>query len=190
MKRWTRFTLALLTAVPLVACAGDDSRATDTRDNPAAVGTAGAAAPDADFIQDQLEDGNAEVELGRLAQQQATSPEVKEFGEMMVRDHTQAGEELKQIASKHDIQSPAADRNEHDDLHERLTKATGAEFDREYINAMVDEHEKAVNDVEDKAEGSDNPEVKQWAAKTLPTLRQHLERAKQIKETLEQKQGQ
>jgi putative membrane protein len=187
MTRWIQLPLALMTAVALVGCAGDDNRAQDTaRDNPGAVGTAGAGAPDADFIEEQLVDGNAEVELGRLAQEKGTNPQVREFGEMMVQDHTQAGSELKQIASKHNIDMPPpADRDEHNALQERLRKATGAEFDREYINAMVDEHEKAVSDVEDKAEGSDNPEVKQWAAKTLPTLKQHLERAKQLQETLE-----
>jgi putative membrane protein len=180
--------LALLTAVPLVACAADDNRAQDTRDNPAAVGTAGTDAPDADFVEEQLADGNAEIELGRLAQQKASNPQVREFGEMMVRDHTQAGEELKQIATKHNIQLPA-DHDEHNDLRERLTKASAAEFDREYIDAMVNDHEKAVNDVEDKAEGSNNAEVKQWAAKTLPTLKQHLERAKQLQQTLNQNQN-
>lgn len=187
MKRWTQLTLALLTAVPLVACGADDKRAQD-RDNPAAVGTAGTGAPDADFVEEQLAGGNAEIELGRLAQQKASNPQVREFAEMIVRDHTQAGEELKQIATKHNIQVPA-DRDEHNDLHEQLTKASAAEFDREYIEAMVDKHEKAVNDVEDKAEGSDNAEVKQWAAKTLPTLQQHLEKAKQIQQTLNQNQN-
>lgn len=185
MKRWTQLTFALVTAVTLVACGGND-RANADRDNAPAVGTAGTAnnAPDRDFVQEQLADGNAEVELGRLAQEKATRPEVREFGQMMVRDHTQAGEELRQIASKHNIQPAEADTGDHKDLHEKLTKATGAEFDREYIDAMVDDHEKAVNDVQEKAEDSDDPDVKQWAAKTLPTLKQHLERAKQIKENL------
>ena len=190
MKRWTQLTLALMTAVPLVACGGDTNRAQDTRDNPAAVGTAGTGAPDADFIEEQLVDGNKEVELGRLAQQKASNPEVREFAQMMVQDHTQAGDELKQIASKHNIQPPTAgDRDAHADLQEKLTNASGAEFDREYIDAMVDDHEKAVNDVKDKAEDADNPEVKQWAAKTLPTLQQHLDRAKQIQQTLNQSEN-
>jgi putative membrane protein len=187
MKRWTQFTLALVATAPLIACGGDDRRETAANDaNPPAVGTAGTAADiDRDFIQEQIADGQAEVELGRLAQERAANAQVKEFAQMMVRDHTQAGSELKQIAARHNLQPATGEHDDHRDLQQRLAKLNGAEFDREYINAMVDDHEKAVSAVEDKTEGNENADVKQWAAKTLPTLRQHLDRAKQIKETLD-----
>ena len=185
MKRWTHFALAFIAAVSL-AC-GDGNRDTTDTAAPGTAGTAGTAGADVDrdFIQDQLADGEAEVELGRLVQERATNPEVKEFGQMMVRDHQQAGSELKQIASKHNIQPPAAGHDDHNDLQQRLSKLSGAEFDREYMKAMVEDHEEAVNEVERKAENADNPEVRQWASKTLPTLKQHLERARQIQDNLE-----
>jgi putative membrane protein len=189
MKRWTQFALALVAMVS-IACGGDNTRANDSATpggTAGAAGTAGSAgAPDADFIQDQLADGDAEVALGRLVEDRATTPQVKEFGQMMVSEHQKAGAELKEIASKHNIAIESKEHSEHNDLRERLSKLSGAEFDREYIEAMVDDHEKAVNDVEKKAENADNPEIRQWASKTLPTLRQHLERAKQIQQTLEQ----
>lgn len=192
MKRWTQFALALVATVS-IACGGDNTRANDTArpgGTAGAAGTAGSAgAPDADFIQDQLADGDAEVALGRLVQDRATNPQVKEFGQMMVSDHQKAGADLKEIAGKHNIAVESKEHSEHNDLRERLSKLTGAEFDREYIEAMVDDHEKAVNDVEKKAENADNPEIRQWASKTLPTLRQHLERAKQIQQTLEQSES-
>jgi putative membrane protein len=75
--------------------------------------------------------------------------------------------------------------DEQRDLHERLSKLSGAEFDREYIDAMLNAHQKAVDAVEEKATDGDNAEVKQWAASTLPTLKQHLERAKQIQANLQ-----
>jgi putative membrane protein len=190
MKRWTQFALALVATLSM-ACGGGNDRANDRAAAPAggtagAAGTAGSAgAPDADFIQDQLADGDAEVALGRLVQERATNPQVKEFGEMMVQDHQKAGAELKQIAGKHNITVEGKEANEHNDAREKLSKLSGAEFDREYMKTMVDDHEKAVNDVERKAENADNPEVRQWASKSLPTLRQHLERARQIQETLE-----
>jgi putative membrane protein len=185
--------LALLLTGSLACDRGD--RATGD----AATGTSGteAANIDRDFVEDQLADGNAEVELGRLAEQKASSADVREFGAMMVRDHQKAGTELKQIASRHDIQPEASGaaretagtsgpmmHEEHRDLHERLSKLSGAEFDREYIDAMVNAHQKAVDAVEEKATDGDNAEVKQWAASTLPTLKQHLERAKQIQANL------
>lgn len=191
MKRWAQFALALVATVS-IACGGDNNRANDTATpggTAGAAGTSGAAAPDADFIQDQVADGEAEVALGRLVQERATHAQVKEFGEMMVRDHQKAGAELKEIAGKHNIALEGKEHSEHNDMRERLSKLSGAEFDREYIEAMVDDHEKAVNDVENKAENADNPEIRQWASQTLPTLRQHLERAKQIQQNLEQRES-
>lgn len=187
MKRLSQFALALVAATSL-ACGNSNNTATDTAATPGAAGTTGAAADvDRDFVEDMLADGNAEVELGRLVQERATRPEVKQFGEMMVRDHQKAGAELKQIASKHNVQLDPSEHQEHNDLRERLSKLSGAEFDREYMEAMVDEHQEAVNEVENKAQNADNPEIKQWASSTLPTLRQHLERARQIRENLEQR---
>jgi putative membrane protein len=189
MKRWTQFGLACVAAVS-IAC-GDGKR-NDTASTPGAAGTEGAAGTageakiDRDFIQDQLSDGNAELELARLAQERATRPEVKEFAQMMARDHETAGGELKQIANKHNVQMDTGEQKEHNDLRERLSKLSGAEFDREYMEAMVEEHEEAVNEVE-RQQNADNPEIRQWASKTVPTLRQHLERAQQIKKNLEQR---
>ena len=188
MKRWTQTMLGIGLAVTIVAC---DNRADENAARPdsgAPVGTAGAGSnADRDFIQDQLEDGHAEVMLGQVAAERASHPQVKEFAQMMVREHQTAGEELRQLATAASVQvtPPAQDLDgDHKDLHEELAKLSGLEFDRKYMDAMVEEHEEAVNEVEKKAE-SENAEVRRWAAKTLPKLRQHLEQAKQLKETLE-----
>jgi putative membrane protein len=74
----------------------------------------------------------------------------------------------------------------HRDLHERLSRLSGREFDREYIKAMVDAHQNTVERFERQAKGGDDPEVKQFVSKTLPTVRQHLERAQQIQQLLDQ----
>lgn len=196
MKRWNQIALALCVAAATTACAGD--RPADTTDVPAtdspAVGTSGrdanpAATNDADvdrgFVEEMLADGRAEVELGRLVQQKTKNRDVRQFAAMMIEDHTKAGAELKQVASQANIM-PAADAHaeDHNDLRERLGKLSGAEFDREYIDAMIDDHQKAVDAAEDKAQDAQNDHVKQWAAKTLPTLKKHLEQAKQIQEKL------
>jgi putative membrane protein len=186
MKAFKQFAFAVLVSMAAVACNGDRDRA--SRD--AAPGTAGTAGTtdiaigDRNFVKDMAADGQAEVALGEMAQQKATNPDVKEFAAMMVRDHSRAGEELKGIAAKHNIELNT-DLDDHaKDLRERLAKTSGADFDRDYIKAMVEDHEEAVDDAKDKAEHSDNAELKQWAAKTLPTLQQHLERAKQIHDAL------
>ena len=196
MKRVMQFTAALAMALAVTACAGDDARENET---PAATGTGGTVAGtsgtmdmDRDFIEEHLEMGNAEIELGRLAQEKATHPDVKAFGATMVRDHQMAAQELKEIASKANFKADAARsraeagaRDAHAELEEELGKLTGRDFDRRYIDEMIDDHQEAVEDLENKAEDASHPEVKAWAAKTLPKVRQHLEQARTIKETLE-----
>lgn len=184
MKRAVQTVLGLGLAVTIVACGGD-TRPNDA--DPNAVGTSGLAAnADREFIEEQLEAGNREVVLGRLAAERATHPQVKEYGQMMVKDHQAAGEELRQIASKHNVQPDTQGDDELRDLNERLSKLSGREFDVEYINTMVEDHREAIEEVEDKAEGADNTAVKQWAAQTLPKLRAHLQTAQQLQQTLQQ----
>jgi putative membrane protein len=199
MKRWTQFALAACVAIATTACAGD--RAPDSsRPADGAVGTSGARpapadapAPrtgntDADFVGDMIADGQAEVDLAKMAQQKAASKPVKDFAAQMVRDHTKAAAELKTVATQAKVDlSRHHDMDHGKDVRERLSKLSGREFDREYMQAMIDDHEKAVDQVEDKAERADSDHVKQWAAKTLPTLKKHLEQAKQIHEGLDKR---
>jgi putative membrane protein len=215
MKRIGLLSLAVATAVTM-ACNGNAR--TDNTANDATVGTSGVAernngsAADRDFVQKMMADGNAEVQLGKMAQQRAASADVKAFGAMMVRDHTKAGEELKKIAAEYDIQAPAKIDDKHQDLMDKLSKLNGRDFDREYINAMVDDHQDAIGDlkkhvdVDNSTRGttgakehsavdqnvkpekaSDHVEysINQWSAMTLPTVEHHLDNAKQIQDKLQ-----
>ena len=186
MKHWNQALLGLALAATVVACSdkrANDANSTTPRDTGAAVGTTGASA-ERDFIVDQLEDGQAEIALARLATERATNPQVKEFAQMMVTDHQAAGDELGRIAIAGNINPPAELDRDHKNLQEDLMKLSGRDFDKKYIDAMVDEHQEAVNELEKKMDSS-NPEVRTWATKTLPKVREHLEKAKQIKQTLD-----
>ena len=195
MKRVMQFTAALAMALAATACAGDTAREnenTATGTGGSVAGTSGTAKFDRDFVEEHLAIGTAEVELGRLAQEKATHPDVKEFGAMMVREHQAAGEELRSIAAKANTAADTAGdrvqaglREADTELREELAKLTGRDFDRRYIDEMIDDHEEAIDDLEDKAENATHPDVKAWAAKNLPKVQQHLERAKAIKESLE-----
>lgn len=196
MKQWNQVAIALCLAAATAACAGE-REAEPVRDEPSTVGTAGnegAAADvnanvDRDFIAAMMADGRKEIELGKLAQQKARNQQVKDFAAMMVQDHTKAGEELRAAATRANVQ-PAnvdADMEELNDLRERLSKLSGMEFDREYIKAMVEDHDHAVDEVSSKAEGSGNEHLKAWAAQTLPVLKKHHERAKQLHEMLDKR---
>jgi putative membrane protein len=127
-----------------------------------------------DFMTTAARDGLAEVELGKLAAQKATDPEVKKFAQMMVDEHTKANNELKTLAGQKNVTLPTDLGNHQSDLDE-LKNASGADFDRGYVKLMVNAHEKDVEAFQAQADKSADPEVKAFAAKTLPTLKKHLE---------------
>lgn len=219
MKRIGLLSLALATAVT-VACNGnarsDNNAGSNDRD--ATVGTSGVAernngsSADRDFVQKMMMDGTAEIQLGKLAQQHAASADVKAFGAMMVKDHTKAGDELKKIAMEYDIQPAAKLDDKHQDLVDKLSKLNGRDFDREYMSAMVDDHQDAVGDLKKHVDTDNNTKgttghdthsavdqnvkpakaddhveysVNQWSAMSLPTIEHHLDRAKQIQDQLQ-----
>jgi len=137
------------------------------------------AMADHSFVTKAAQGGLAEVELGNLAESKASSPAVKQFAQRMVSDHTKANDQLKSIASKDNIQLPttmdAKDRAEKD----RLDKLTGADFDRAYMRYMVSDHRNDVSEFQHEADNGKNPDVKEWAGKTLPVLQEHLTLAQQ-----------
>jgi len=188
MKRFAQLACVLTAAAAIVACAGDRSRRDDAAAGAAGTtGTAGTSADvDRNWVNDQLAAGDMDVRLGRLAQERGSSADVRAFGAMMVEKHTMAGTELKRIASRHDVTRDDRDKNEGKEHFEHLSKLTGKEFDTEYLDLMVDAHERAVSALEDKARDDDeHADVREWAAKTLPEVKQHLERAKSLRERLD-----
>lgn len=124
--------------------------------------------------------GMAEVELSKVAQTKAANAEVKSFANMMVADHAKANEELKSIAGKKSVSLPATISSANQATMEELRGLVGADFDREYVNAMVDNHEADVQLFESQSADESDPEAKAFAAKTLPTLKKHLEMIKAI----------
>ena len=96
------------------------------------------------FVNDLTIAGLTEVQLGRMATEQAADPDVKAFGQMMVDDHTKAGNELKQVAAQLEVQPPTKLDQKHKDLVDRLSKLQGSAFDHEYMTVMVQGHEEVV----------------------------------------------
>jgi putative membrane protein len=124
--------------------------------------------------------GMAEVELGKLAVGKAQNPEVKRFAQQMIADHTRANNELKTLAGKKSVTLPTDVGAEHKATMDKLSKLSGAEFDKEYVRAMVEDHEKDVKEFQTQSATSTDADVKAFAAKTLPTLQSHLTMIKGI----------
>lgn len=135
------------------------------------------------FMKDAAEAGMAEVEIARLAKDRATNPRVKNFAEMMIKDHSDANNKLQTIARDKSVTLPST-LGKHQDHLEDLSKKNGAEFDKEYMKMMVDGHEDVVSDFEKCAQNGTDPDVKTFAAQTLPTVRMHLDSAKAIRKAL------
>lgn len=135
---------------------------------------------DAEFVRDAASDGMAEVELGRLAVQKATQPEIKSFGQMLVDDHGKAYAELKALAAQKTIALPDGPKPAQKAERARLEQLAGAAFDAAFVNTMKADHLKAVELFSEQAASAADPDVKAWAGQKLPTLQAHLAKAEEL----------
>lgn len=176
----------------------------DGLDNELAIGTSGqttrGAADARRFAEQAMMANKAEVQLGELAGQRAQSAAVKAFAQMMVRDHTKGLNDLKQAVKGQGVDEPSRLDAKHQALYDRLSALSGAEFDREYMKAMVEGHREVQDMIDDRAmqtpaaqgtsggRPAENSQldaaVNQWASQKLPGVKQHLQRAEQISSEL------
>ena len=150
--------------------------------------TADEVEDDAAFAVKAANGGLVEVELAQLAATKATSQEVKTYAQTMMSDHMKANEEFKSLAAQKNITLPAALSDESRKDVDRLSALSGAEFDKEYIAFMVEDHEDDVELYEKAADDAKDADIKAFAAKTLPTLKSHLDMARRTKENVDKMQ--
>jgi putative membrane protein len=136
------------------------------------------ASGDKKFIKDAAEGGMLEVKLGELAAKNASDQSVKDFGQQMVTDHTKANEQLMTIAKSKNVEVPAELDSKGQKLVDKMSKMTGADFDKAYMKDMVKDHEKDVKEFKKQAKDGKDADVKKFAEDTVPTLEHHLEMAK------------
>ena len=132
---------------------------------------------DTKFIKEAANGGMLEVELGKIALAKASSSKVKDFGKRMQEDHTKVNGDLKKLASEKGIQLPAQVEGKAKSTLERLSKLSGSEFDRAYMQAMVEDHKEDVTEFQNVANKAKDPDVKKFASDHLPTLKTHLDLA-------------
>jgi len=170
----SRFVLtAAITSLPVAMLA-------QTNKPSAATGTATTSTADKKFVRAAAQGGIAEVELGKLATEKGSSEDVKKFGQRMVDDHTKAGDQLKEIASSKGIPVPIKLSAKDQMTKDRLSKLSGDEFDKAYMNDMVKDHTQDVSDFKRESSSGTDSDVKNFAATTLPTIEDHLREAKKI----------
>jgi putative membrane protein len=132
------------------------------------------------FIQHAEQGGLAEVQLGQLAVNKASTQQVKDFGKKMMDDHSQVNRELVQLATRDGIQLPKELNAKDEALRQRLEKLHGDAFDRAYMQNMVQDHKQDIAAFEHEIQSGQNADAKEFANQTLPALKIHLQRAEQI----------
>ena len=154
-------------------------------------GGATLTAEDQQFVQKASMSSRMEVTVGNLAEDKAANDQVKQLAEKIADDHETANRELQSSLGTAANTGPDAVRAgsddqmmaEHEQLRQRLEKMSGAAFDRAYLEEMVKHHEKDIKEFERAAQSS-NPQVRAFAERTLPVLRQHLEMSQQLQKTI------
>jgi putative membrane protein len=174
MGRIAVLPIALAAALAAGCDRGDRQNApTNPNASPGTVGTSGSVDPNAatsadqDFVRDLGIANSAEIELGRLALNRTSNRQVKEFAQMMIDDHSKARDSLNAVASKHNLLTTAMLDQKHRDLKDKLSDLKGAEFDREYISAMVDGHKDVLDKLESRV---DKDKLADWKTQMKDAL--------------------
>jgi putative membrane protein len=139
-------------------------------------------AQDQQFMVKAAQGGLMEVEAARLAQEKATSNEIKEFARKLEQDHQKANEDLKKLAAEKNVDLPT-DMGQHAAMLEKVRAASGADFDKRWMKMQVQHHKKDVNDFQKQTTRAMDSDVRNFATAKLPTLQQHLATAQQLEQS-------
>jgi putative membrane protein len=137
--------------------------------------SAALSSADREFAMKAASGGLAEVQAAQLAEQRATSPQIKQFAQRMITDHTAANTELQQIAKQADISLPAQPTGKDAAEGQKLRGVTGSAFDQAYAQGQLQDHRETVELFQKEASSGQDPALKAFAQKTLPILQQHLQ---------------
>jgi len=186
--------LLAISALAFQACSGGNKDAKESADSlnmakdssTHAVATGGIAVDEADakFTTQAAVGGMAEVELGKLALEKSSNPQVKEFATMMVKDHGMANTELMAIAKQKNITLPSTVDEEHKKKMDDLSKKTGTAFDKAYVDAMVSGHKSTLKLMEDESRDAKDADLKAFATKTAPIVQSHLVMINKINDSM------
>ena len=188
MKFTTIFAIAAASA--LVAAGPAAAQSQDKGASPQKSAKSGESKSDAKHMKDLAIANMAEVETGKLALDKAQDPKVKEFAQHMVDDHGKMLDEVQSLAQSKGVDLPGAPDAKHQKALKKLQSASGADFDREYMRAMVKDHRDALKLAQRTAKGAKDPDLKAAAQKAVPDIQDHLKMAQQIaKEEKSQKRS-
>jgi putative membrane protein len=136
------------------------------------------------FMNEAAQDSTSEVVAGKLAAQKATNPQVKQYAQRMVKEHTMMNEMMMQLAQKKNMVIPAKPDEQHTQAVAMLSNMSGKEFDIAYMSQQVTDHSKSTAMFDMKTRTATDPELRSFVTQHAPIMRQHLEEAQRISQTL------
>ena len=174
------FTRTALFAAGLLLSAASYAQVTAPGTSPAAPAAKDTMnQEDKTFVKEAAMGGTAEVELSKIAQK-SENPDVKRFADRMVNDHTAANQELMTVTAGLGIQAPQALDQAHEQMRQKLATLHGKALDEQYMQGMVQDHNKTVNLFQQEERSGSSTQLKRFAAKTLPTLKEHQTMATEL----------
>ena len=135
---------------------------------------------DHNFMVNAASGGMLEVKLGNIAAKNAANAQVKQFGKMMVTDHTKANNELQALAKSKNIAIPDVPGNDEQDKIDKLQNEQGKDFDKDYVSMMIDDHKHDIEEFKKEADNAHDSAIKAFAIKTIPVLQKHLDKIQTI----------
>jgi putative membrane protein len=190
MKKASLIITMAIAAASLQACkghsggSGSDSSSNTKTDSTSVAKTdtskSSSDTTDAVFAKKAAIGGMAEVALGKLALTKASSPKIKDFANMMITDHGKANNELMGIAKTENIMLPPGVDTKHQAKMDSLSNLSGMAFDKAYVAAMIEGHEKTLALMKTEASDGKDTSLKAFAAKTAPIVQMHLDAINKI----------
>ena len=179
MMRWIPIGVATLLLALAPACQKQPAQTATAEAVPGAEEMM--SSDDKEFMTKAAQGGMLEVALGQQVANKATNSDIKALASKVAADHASANEELKELAAKKGLSLPTQLKEDHQEDIAEMAKLSGSKLDAKYADELVEEHEKDVKAFREAANELKDPELRAWAAKTLPILESHLEQARQIK---------
>lgn len=175
-----KYLLTVATLLLVLTCVNAQQRNTTGNES-------GNKQQDQEFVQKATAAGKSEVKMGELGQLRGSHAMVREYGMMMVKDHQMANKELETLVKqKGYADMPEIADAADEEAYQQLSKKKGAAFDKAFAQQMVKDHQKVIRLFTMQAENGKDEQLKNWAAQKLPVLKEHLEHAKHLQETVKQ----
>lgn len=155
---------------------------TGVRSGAGSMGAQPISGSERDFLVEAGSGHLAEIQTAQIAQQRAGSTDVQNLAQQMIQEHTRLSNNLQQVAQQANVSVPNQLSSQHQQDYDRLVKYSGQEFDRQYLQHLINDHQRDIDRYQRMASQASDPNVRAYAQQTLPSLRQHLQQVRDVQQ--------